>query len=78
MTLLFINHCNVTEAIEESGKDELDKVFTDGDAHGVGDVLRNVWHTHLRKKKKQFMADQANNDKEVCILAFIPVLLSML
>ena len=55
--------CNVTEAIEESGKDELDRVFTEGDAHGVGDVLRNVWHTDFRKKKKQFMANQANNDK---------------
>ena len=55
--------CNVTEAIEESGKDELDRVFTEGDAHGVRDVLRNVWHTDLRKQKEQFMADQANNGK---------------
>ena len=31
--------CNVTEAIEESGKDELDRVLAEGDAHGVGDVL---------------------------------------
>ena len=31
--------CNVTEAIEESGKDELDRVLAEGDARGVGDVL---------------------------------------
>ena len=43
--------CNVTEATEESGNDELDRVFAEGDTHGVGDVLRNVWHTDLRKQK---------------------------
>ena len=58
-----VDMCNVTEAIEESGKDEITRVFAEGDAHGVGDVLRNVWHTDMRKQKKQFMADQANNDK---------------
>ena len=47
--------CNVTEAIEESGKDELDRVLAEGDARGVGDVLCVVWHTELRKEKKQFM-----------------------
>ena len=49
--------CNVTEATEESKNDELDRVFAEGDTHGVGDVLRNVWHTDLRKQKKHFMAD---------------------
>ena len=58
-----VDMCNVTEAIEESGKDELDRVFAEGDAHGIGDVLRNVWCTDLKKQKKQFMADQANNGK---------------
>ena len=55
-----VDMCNVTEAIEESGKDELDRVFAERDAHGIGDVLRNI---DLMKQKKQFMADQANNDK---------------
>ena len=59
--------CNVTEATEESGNDELDRVFAEGDTHRVGDVLCNVCHTDLRKQKKHFMADQANNDKwSVC------------
>ena len=58
-----VDMCNVTEAIEESGKDEITRVFAEVDAHGVGDVLRNVWHTDMRKQKKQFMADQANNGK---------------
>ena len=33
---------NVTEAIEESGKDELDRVFAEGDAHGIGDMLSTM------------------------------------
>ena len=48
-----IEMCNVREAIEESERDELDRVFAEGDAHGVGDMLRNVWHTDLRKQKKR-------------------------
>ena len=46
-----VDMCNVTEAIEESGKDELDWVFAEGDVHGVGDMLHNVWHTDLRKQR---------------------------
>ena len=45
-----VEMCNVTEAIEESEKDELDRVFAEGDAYGVGDMLHNVWHTDLRKR----------------------------
>ena len=56
-----VEMCNVTEAIEESEKDELDRVFAEVDVHGIGDMLRNVWHTDLRKQKKDFMADRANN-----------------
>ena len=56
-----VEMCYVTEAIDESEKDELDRVFAEVDVHGVGDMLRNVWHTDLRKEKKDFMADRANN-----------------
>ena len=53
--------CRITEIVEEAEKDELDKLFAEGDTHGVGKVLRNVWNTDLRKQQRQFMNDQTTN-----------------
>lgn len=46
--------CNIYYRItaEETGKDGLDnRVFTIGDAHGVGNVLHNIWYTDFRKQQ---------------------------
>lgn len=53
--------CRITEIVEEAEKDELDKLFAEGDTHGVGKVLRNAWNTDLRKQQRQFMNDQTTN-----------------
>lgn len=53
--------CKVTQILAESDKNELDRIFAEGDTHGVGDVICNVWHSDLRKQQKLFMADQSKN-----------------
>ena len=55
--------CTIVNRIEEVGKDELEKVFADGDAHGVGAQIREVWVTERRQQLDQFKADQARNGK---------------
>ena len=55
--------CNVVKTIEEVGKNDLDKVFAEGDSHGVGDKIREVWLTDKRQQSKQFHTDQAKNGK---------------
>ena len=55
--------CTIVNRIEEVGKDELEKVFADGDAHGVGAQIREVWVTDRRQQLDQFKADQARNSK---------------
>ena len=55
--------CTIVNRIEEVGKDELQKVFVDGDAHGVGAQIREVWVTDTRQQLDQFKADQTRNSK---------------
>ena len=37
--------CNIVKTIEEVSKDDLEKLFAEGDIHGVGDKVREVWCT---------------------------------
>lgn len=53
----------VVSKIEEISKDELEKVFAEGDAHGVGTQIREIWTTDRREQLDQFNEDQARNSK---------------
>ena len=55
--------CTMVNMIEEVDKDELEKVFADGDAHGVVAQIREVWITDRRQQLDQFKAGQARNSK---------------
>lgn len=53
----------VVSKIEEISKDKLEKVFAEGDAHGVGTQIREIWTTNRREQLDQFNEDQARNSK---------------
>jgi len=55
--------CNISETIEATQRDELDKLFAEGDAHGVGGVLKNIWEMDRSRQRDQFLRDQATNSK---------------
>jgi len=55
--------CNIVNAIEEVSKEDLEKVFAEGDMHGVGDKVREIWLTDRRQQLEQFHEDQARNGK---------------
>ena len=55
--------CTIVNKIEEVGKNDLEKAFAEGDAHGVGAQIREVWVTDRRQQTDQFKADQAKNSK---------------
>ena len=59
--------CNVMKTIEEV---DLEKVFVEGDSHGVEDKIRELWLTDKRQQSKQFHADQAKNGKCIYKLYF--------
>ena len=53
----------IINKIEEVGKDDIEKVFAEGDSHGVGKEIREVWMTDKRQQLNQFKADQARNSE---------------
>ena len=40
--------------IKEVGKAELEKIFAEGDSHGVGTQVREIWMTNKRQQLSQF------------------------
>ena len=53
--------CEIVKKIEQISKDDLEKVFCEGDIHGVGDKVREIWVTDWRQQLQQFCADQTRN-----------------
>lgn len=53
--------CDITSMIAEDRNEELAKLFSESDVHGVGDMIRDIWKTDIKKQNK-FMNDQAHND----------------
>lgn len=46
--------CNVVNAIDRVAVDDLQCIFEEGEAHGVGDRLKEVWTTDKRQQLEQF------------------------
>lgn len=53
----------VVSKIEEVCSDELQKLFKEGEKHGVGLKLRNTWNTDKRREYTEFNRDQVINSK---------------
>ena len=58
--------CQVVSTLESHGCSELEGVFAEADAHGVGKNLRKTWENDKHNLKKQFQSDQhtLGNDKD--------------
>ncbi|XP_065888474.1 uncharacterized protein [Dysidea avara] len=50
--------CEVMEAMKAK---DLDKLYQEGDQHGVGSVMKTLWMTHKDRQKKQFFLNQEEN-----------------
>ena len=55
--------CSVMDAIDQVAADDLQRIFEEGEAHGVGGKLREIWTTDKREQKEEFQKDQAKNGK---------------
>ena len=53
--------CNVMDTIDQVAVEDLESIFEEGEAHGVGAKLREIWTTDKREQKEQFQKDQAKN-----------------
>ena len=55
--------CSVMDAIDQVAADDLQCIFEEGEALGVGGKLREIWTTDKREQKEEFQKDQAKNGK---------------
>lgn len=53
----------VVSTIDQSFSDELEKLYEEGDEHGVGDKLRDVWSVDSKRERSEFKTDQSRNSK---------------
>ena len=52
--------CAIVEAIQP---EELEKLFEEGDQHGVGNLMKNIWFTDKQRQNNEFSCDQVRNGK---------------
>ena len=55
--------CDVMSIIDGTVGDDLQKIFEEGEIHGVRSKLKEIWMTDKRQNLEQFQKDQANNGK---------------
>ena len=55
---------DVMNAIDGEAVDDLQKIFEEGESHGVGGKLKEIWTTDRRQRIQQFQQDQARNCKQ--------------
>jgi len=50
--------------MEKMGDEDLQKLFDEGEKHGVGSILKDIWATDLDGRRKEFSHDQTTNRKK--------------
>lgn len=60
--------------IEEVNKDCLEEIFAEGDAHGVGTKIREIWMTDRKEQLEQFNKDQARNSEFLTACLYVYML----
>ena len=61
----------VVSTIEQECSDELELLFSEGDKHGVGSRMREIWNADKRNKDvDEFRSDQCINSKFVYFISF--------
>jgi len=53
--------CNVVDAIDQVATNDLQGIFEEGEAHGVGEKLREIWTTDKREQKEQFKKEMMSS-----------------
>ena len=66
--------CSIVKRIEN---DDLEKMFKEGNEHGVGELMKEIWFTDKKRQTQQFANDQAANGKVCCcILSIFDIILA--
>lgn len=50
--------CSIVQSI---GDDDLENLYVEGEKHGVGKIMKEIWIMDAQQRRKQFFDDQAKN-----------------
>lgn len=53
----------IVTTIEQRCSSELERLFVEGDKHGIGSKLRDIWESDTKREKDEFQEDQLKNSK---------------
>ena len=65
VTLNEEQHNEMYTIVERTKDDDLEKLFKEGDEHGVGEMMKDIWFTDKKCQIQQFSHDQVSNSKEI-------------
>lgn len=54
--------------VEKTKDDDLEKLLKEGNEHGVGELMKEIWFTDKKCQVQQFANDQTANGKLHCVL----------
>ena len=54
--------------VERTKNDDLEKLLKEGNEHGVGELMKEIWLTDRKRQIQQFTNDQATNGEICCSL----------
>ena len=64
-------NAEMSSIVEATQPDELEKLFDEGDQHGVGDIMKSVWLTDKNHQKMEFNHDQERNSELDFIMVMV-------
>lgn len=64
ITLADEQHTQMCDVINAIDGEAVDDFFEEGESHGVGSKLKEIWTTDRRQRIKQFQQYQARNGKQ--------------
>lgn len=64
-------HTEMCNIVERTENDDLEKLLMEGNEHGVGELMKEIWFTDKKRQTQQFANDQAANVEVCCCLLSI-------
>ena len=61
----------MVSVLEATQPDELEKLFKDGEEHGVGSLMKIIWYTDKDRQKNDFCQDQERNSEYLSCLKMV-------
>lgn len=63
----------IVSIIENEFQDELDKLLAEGEKHGVGHKMKEIWSANKQRDSRDFKNDQIFNSELVFLIIHVSI-----